>query len=434
MWTDAGPGTRTLETPAPAVRGTPLPIDPHALLTLYTSGSSGTPKPVRKTLAQLDAEVHTLEAQWGALVGSATFFASVPHHHIYGLLFRVLWPLAAGRAFDRASLVEPQQLQQRIVHGGGAAVIVSTPSQLSRWPSCPGSPRLRRTCSFRQAVRWLPGWPANTPLSSARRRSKFMAARKRAALRGGGRDESDAWRPLAGVEVRRDGDADGALSVCSPHLGDTGWHRTDDAVVFDDDGRFRLQGRLDRVIKLDGKRVSLLALEARLESHPYVAQAAVAPLNGAASGPAPDAARPVRERAGAVVVLTQAGSAALHAQGRAQVARTLRRHLAAYFEVVVLPRHWRFRLSLPFDARGKLPAAAIAGAFAPRADGAELLSESRDWRCISLRVARTARTGSFRRSLSWLADLAWRRADRLGDTVCGRPTLTARVSWHRSTG
>ncbi len=78
-------------------RRTSASIDPHAPLTLYTSGSSGTPKPIRKTLAQFNAEVHTLETQWGALVGDATVLGSVPHHHIYGLLFRVFWPLAAGR-------------------------------------------------------------------------------------------------------------------------------------------------------------------------------------------------------------------------------------------------------------------------------------------------------------------------------------------------
>ncbi len=86
----------------PEYVGSSLLIDPHAPLTLYTSGSSGTPKPIRKTLAQFNAEVHTLETQWGALVGDATVLGSVPHHHIYGLLFRVFWLIATGRAFDRA--------------------------------------------------------------------------------------------------------------------------------------------------------------------------------------------------------------------------------------------------------------------------------------------------------------------------------------------
>ena len=340
-------------------------IDPQAPLTLYTSGSSGAPKPIRKTLAQFNAEVHTLEKQWGALVGDATMLASVPHHHIYGLLFRVLWPLAAGRAFDRAISIEPLHLQAQIEQCG-ATVVVSTPAQLSRWPALPGFAALT---------------PAPRAFFSSGGPLALEAAQEYAAAYGaapleiygstetGGiawrrQDQTDAWQPVVGIEVRRD--EDGALNVRSPHLDHTGWHRTDDKIAFDADGRFRLQGRLDRVLKLDGKRVSLPELEARLALHPYVAQAAIVPLEGAS-----------RERVGAVVALTEAGCEALRGDGRVQLARTLRRHLAAYFDVVVLPRHWRFRLTLPFDARGKLPVAAVAAAFEPRADGVEVLAEAR---------------------------------------------------------
>ncbi|CAE6686050.1 D-alanine--D-alanyl carrier protein ligase [Paraburkholderia aspalathi] len=340
-------------------------IDPQAPLTLYTSGSSGAPKPIRKTLAQFNAEVHTLEKQWGALVGDATMLASVPHHHIYGLLFRVLWPLAAGRAFDRAISIEPVHLQAQIEQCG-ATVVVSTPAQLSRWPALPGFAALT---------------PAPRAFFSSGGPLALEAAQEYAAAYGaapleiygstetGGiawrrQDQTDAWQPVVGIEVRRD--EDGALNVRSPHLDHTGWHRTDDKIAFDADGRFRLQGRLDRVLKLDGKRVSLPELEARLALHPYVAQAAIVPLEGAS-----------RERVGAVVALTEAGCEALRDEGRVQLARTLRRHLAAYFDVVVLPRHWRFRLTLPFDARGKLPVAAVAAAFEPRADGVEVLAEAR---------------------------------------------------------
>ncbi|MFM0005904.1 AMP-binding protein [Paraburkholderia dipogonis] len=340
-------------------------IDPQAPLTLYTSGSSGRPKPIRKTLAQFNAEVHTLEKQWGALVGDATMLASVPHHHIYGLLFRVLWPLAAGRAFDRAVSIEPLHLQAQIDRCG-AAVIVSTPAQLSRWPALPGFADLT---------------PAPRAFFSSGGPLALEAAQEYAAAYGaapleiygstetGGiawrrQDQTDAWQPVSGIEVRRD--EDGALNVRSPHLDHAGWHRTDDKIAFDAEGRFRLQGRLDRVLKLDGKRVSLPELEARLALHPYVAQAALVPLEGAS-----------RERVGAVVALTEAGGAALRDDGRVALAKVLRRHLAEYFDVVVLPRHWRFRVTLPFDARGKLPVAAVAAAFEPRVEGMEVLAEAR---------------------------------------------------------
>ncbi|OLL30161.1 AMP-dependent synthetase [Burkholderia sp. SRS-W-2-2016] len=356
------------------------PIDPQAPLTLYTSGSSGTPKPIRKTLAQFNAEVHTLETQWGALIGDATMLASVPHHHIYGLLFRVLWPLAAGRAFDRALGIEPLQLQSRIAQCGATA-IVSTPAQLSRWPALPGfaaldpAPRAFFSSGGPLAADAAQHYAASYGAAPL----EIYGSTETGGIAWRRQDEGDAWQPVAGAEVRRDDD-DGALCVRSPHLDHTDWHRTGDRIAFDADGRFRLQGRLDRVLKLDGKRVSLPELEARLALHPYVAQAALVSLDGAS-----------RERVGAVVALTGAGSAALLEDGRVALAKVLRRHLADYFDAVVLPRHWRFRVSLPFDARGKLPASAVAAAFAPRAEGMEVLAEARsgDTLQIELRVPPT---------------------------------------------
>jgi acyl-coenzyme A synthetase/AMP-(fatty) acid ligase/3-hydroxymyristoyl/3-hydroxydecanoyl-(acyl carrier protein) dehydratase len=340
-------------------------IDPDAPLTLFTSGSSGAPKPIHKTLGQFNAEVHTLEAQWGGLVGDATMLASVPHHHIYGLLFRLLWPLAAGRAFDRTISIEPLHLQQRIDRCG-ATVVVSTPAQLSRWPALSGfatlSPAPRAFFSSGGPLAAEAAFQYTNAFDAAP--FEIYGSTETGGIAWRRQDESDAWQPVTGIEVRRD--EDGALNVRSPHLGHDGWHRTDDAISLDDDGRFRLWGRLDRVIKLDGKRVSLPELEARLALHPCVAQAAVVPLEGA-----------TRERIGALVALSDAGSDALQGEGRLALAKTLRRHLAAYFDVVVLPRHWRFRIALPFDARGKLPVAAVTAAFGSRPDGVEVLAEAR---------------------------------------------------------
>ncbi|HXZ08105.1 MAG TPA: AMP-binding protein [Paraburkholderia sp.] len=356
---------RSLATSAPLSESLRVSIDPLAPLTLFTSGSSGTPKPIHKTLAQFNAEVHTLEAQWGALLGNATVLASVPHHHIYGLLFRLLWPLAAGRAFDRSLSIEPAQLQTRIDQCGATAV-VSTPAQLSRWPALSGFAALSPVpCVFfssggplaaEAAMEYATAFDAAPVEIYGSTETGGIAWRRQ--------NESAAWRALTGIEVRRD--QDGALNVRSPHLGHDDWHRTDDSIAFDDDGRFRLCGRLDRVIKLAGKRIALPELEARLALHPFVAQAAVVPLEGA-----------TRERVGALVALTEAGNEALQRDGRVALAKTLRRHLAAYFDVVALPRRWRFRLALPFDARGKLPAAAVTAAFDARADGVEVLAEAR---------------------------------------------------------
>ncbi|HTH74252.1 MAG TPA: AMP-binding protein [Trinickia sp.] len=338
-------------------------IDADAPLTLYTSGSSGTPKAVRKTLAQFDAEVRTLDTQWGALLAGSTMLASVPHRHIYGLLFRVLWPLAAGRPFDRSNCAEPLQLQARLARVGKAAV-VSSPAQLARWIELPGFDTLSPApCAF-----FSSGGPLGEE-AATRYAQRFGGAPFEiyGSTETGGiawrqRHLGEAWQAVPGAVLRADDD--GALLVRSPHLGHDLWHRTDDAVAFDRDGRFTLKGRLDRVVKLDGKRVSLPEIETNLARHPYVAQAAAVVLPGAA-----------RERLGMLVALTREGESALAADGRIALAKSLRAHLAEYVEAVVLPRRWRFCTALPFDARGKLPVAAVAAAFDARPQGMEVLAQ-----------------------------------------------------------
>lgn len=364
---EAGAVSMPVPMPVPAASRT---IAADAPITLYTSGSSGAAKPVRKTLAQFDAEVRTLQGEWGARIGAAVTLSSVPHHHIYGLLFRLFWPLAAGRAFDRALSSEPLHWRARTA-ACGAAIVVSTPSQLARWPQLPGFAAPSAEPPAAPVLFFSSGGPLPAEAAAAYAAGfgaapfEIFGSTETGGIAWRRQDLDAGWQPFAGIAARRD--EDGALSLRSAHLGHDGWHRTDDSVRFDAHGRFALTGRLDRVVKLDGKRVSLPELEARIAEHRFVAQAAAAVVDGAS-----------RERVGVVAVLSEAGREALLAQGRLALAASLRHELSAYFDAAALPRHWRFRLAMPFDARGKLPAAAVAGALAPTPEGYELLAEWRD--------------------------------------------------------
>ena len=69
---------------------------------------------MRKYLAQFETEVAAQEALWGPALGEAAIVATSPHQHIYGLLFRLFWPLAAGRPFDAVTCAQPEELRQRL--------------------------------------------------------------------------------------------------------------------------------------------------------------------------------------------------------------------------------------------------------------------------------------------------------------------------------
>jgi acyl-coenzyme A synthetase/AMP-(fatty) acid ligase len=328
------------------------PLAPRAaLIDLFTSGSSGEPKRVEKSLAQLETEAGVLEACWGEAIGRATVVATVPHHHIYGLLFRLVWPLGAGRPFDAALCADPALLHERLARAGDA-VIVSSPAHLARLPE------LIELESLRPATRAIFSSGGPLPATAAlefKRRLGAAPIEVYGSTETGGvawRTQSDgedgaAWTPFPGMAI--EADAEGALRLRSPYLPDGGWLTLGDAVELLADGRFRLKGRLDRVAKIEGKRVSLPELEQGLRQHPWVLDAAVVPLAGR------------REKLGAIVVLRE--PARLRDEGRQRLVAALRASLLERFDRVVVPRHWRFAQRLPTDERGKLSAQALSALF-----------------------------------------------------------------------
>lgn len=326
-------------------------LDPrHAMIDLFTSGSSGEPKRVEKTLAQLETESAALEACWGASIGASVMVATVPHHHIYGMLFRLFWPVSAGRPFDAALCADPQQLLSALARVPEAA-LVSSPAHLTRLPE------LIDLESLRPATRRIFSSGGPLPAEAAvafKRRLGASPTEIYGSTESGGiawreQDGSEAgacWQPFAGIATRLD--PQGALCVRSPYLADEAWLTMGDAAELLAGGRFRLKGRLDRVVKIEGKRISLPELEHALRQHPWVLDAAVVPL----AGP--------REALGAVVVLREASRLG---GGREPVIGTLREFLLERFERVLVPRQWRFPERLPADERGKLTAAGLGAMF-----------------------------------------------------------------------
>ena len=328
-----------------------LPAAAQCQLALYTSGSSGAPKRVDKTLAQLDRELENLHALWGGVLAHSSVLATVPHHHIYGMLFRLLLPLAAGRPADEATSVDPVELRAAAARRG-RHVLVSTPAHLSRFPELLALAQWQRP-----EMIFSSGGPLAAP-TAALYREAFGAAPVEVfgstetggvawRQRDGAADE-EAWRPFPGIAVSVDDE--GALVLDSAYLPGRDW-RMDDAATLLGDGRFVLRGRLDRVVKIEGKRLSLPELEQRLQSHEWVATAYVVPL------PAP-------LRLGAVVVPTRDGAAALERLGARAMGEALRRHLAPAFDATLVPKRFRFVKELPVSERGKVVPQVLAKLFA----------------------------------------------------------------------
>ena len=171
------------------------------------------------------------------------------------------------------------------------------------------------------------------------------------------------WQPFAGITLSQD--SDGALLIASPYLPVGHIEHTADAARIAADGRFELLGRLDRIVKLEEKRISLPMLENALLTHPWVAEARLGVV------------QENRASLGALLVLSDAGLHALRNGGRRGLTQALRQHLSQHCETLALPRRWRLLRQLPLNAQGKLPQREVdALLLAPRTKVPEVLEQS----------------------------------------------------------
>ncbi|HEY2734154.1 MAG TPA: AMP-binding protein, partial [Polyangiales bacterium] len=323
----------------------------RVLVTVYTSGSTGVPIASRKTAGQLLGESETLRDTF-AITRESCVLASVPAHHIYGLLFSIAMPLAAGARFVRATPLHMTVIEELAVRHRATA-LVSVPAHLHALAQSPLGSLAAIRCIFSSG--------APLPDATAQTLHRKFGVEVREVL-GSTETGGYAWRaaerpnapfrPFAGVDVSVG--EDDRLLLRSPLLEPALVQplACPDRIALHDDGSFRHLGRSDGVVKIAGTRVSLPELEARVRA-----------IDG------------VRDAAAIAIEATQARGQELWlvvATDEGRELATLRSALLRHYEPVVLPRRVRFVSALPREATGKLPRANLLALFANKSEPAAI--------------------------------------------------------------
>jgi acyl-coenzyme A synthetase/AMP-(fatty) acid ligase len=323
-------------------------LDPATPLSFFTSGSTGAPKRVSKTLAHLDREAQAVDALLGSIVPRGVRVRStVTHQHVYGLTFRLCWPLASGRPFTSVS---NEYWETALAALNRDEALITSPAHLTRLAGIAPLPPARHPSLVLSAGAPLGdeaaeiaagvfGVPVTEIFGSTETGAIAWRRRDRAAA---------TWCPLPGVTI--ESNPDGLLCVRAPHVpGDE--YVGSDRVVIEADGNFRFQGRNDSIVKIEGQRVSLPELEEHLRRLPWITDVAVVVLDEAAG------------QLAAAVVPSTTGAAILAEIGAFRFGRRLRRALAETQEPAGLPRRWRFIDALPSGTLGKRRATDIVRLF-----------------------------------------------------------------------
>jgi acyl-coenzyme A synthetase/AMP-(fatty) acid ligase len=311
----------------------------RSTLTLFTSGTTGEPQAIQKALWQLQAEVDVLEQLWGVVLAQSEVLATVSHQHIYGLLFKVLWPLASGRCFHSHLYLSPESLLKAA--NRKPSYWVASPAQLKRLDELTPWPEIRQLKAIFSSG-------GNLELEAAKQIEQ-QSGHEIIDIYGSSETGGIAWRkpvldehwlPFSGVNIMPL--ADQKYLLRSSYLPIDAPYLLNDRLEWCADGRFRLLGRTDRIVKVEEKRLSLAEMEQALQQSDWVEQAHCR-LRG-----------DMRTRIAAVIILTTQGLDYLNQHGRSALIKRLRNQLLHVFETVVLPKKWLFMKQLLLTTQGKI--------------------------------------------------------------------------------
>lgn len=320
----------------------------QAQLYFYTSGSTGEPKKIPRTLKQLLNEVQGLSQSF-SFDEHAIAIATVSHQHIYGLLFKLLLPLATGRSFYVPQMAFPEdvvQAQKQLEKLGLSNYLISSPALLKRWTTDVILQQCQMVFSsggkLESGVRLL----LNRPIIEVLGSSETGGIAHRA-------QDEDAWSAFSNVAIRI---KDQQLMVKSNHAYEDDWITTGDGAAWSDATcqTFKLLGRTDRIIKLEEKRLSLDAIEQSIQALDAVQQCHVLVLE-----------HEHRQILGCIVVLKEDAREQLQQLGKSAFVGHLKQQLKDNLETIAIPRQWRFLSQLPQNSQSKLNKSYLQTLFKP---------------------------------------------------------------------
>ena len=292
--------------PAPLPR---LPRERRAMM-VYTSGTTGRPKGVVTTHANLESQIRCLVDAWGWTPADRIVLV-LPLHHVHGIVNVLACALWSGAVCEMLPAFETDAVWERLASGEptlfmavptiyrkliAAWEAADSPRQ-SRWSA--GAARLRLMVSGSAAlpVQTLARWREITGHTLLERYGMTEIGMALSNPLHGDRRAGSVGTPLPGMEVRlvdEQGEPvmDGMPGEIEVRGGNVfleywgrpdatreafrnGWFRTGDVAVLEG-GAYRILGRTSvDIIKTGGYKVSALEIEEVLRTHPAIAECAV---------------------------------------------------------------------------------------------------------------------------------------------------------------
>lgn len=307
-------------------------IDENLNVNFYTSGFTGFPKLIEKTLKQFEAEALKIIGEFGDSLKDSIFVYSVPHYHSYGFVFDFLVPyiLELKLADNRINYLETLNNFEEYKN----ITFITNPAFLKRIDKS----------SLKIKSKW-------TVFSSTGALDKEVndlcietfntdAIEIYGSTEGGGmayrkRSEKDLWTRLKIVKLKVN--ENGSLFCSSGYTGEGFWVHVGDVVDMKNEDEFELLGREDSIVKIEGKRISVQQIDRQiLEDKNFKDSYTIY------------CKSENREYVASFIVLSDADA------NEEDMRKYLKDYLKGYFDKIVIPKKIYFTEIIPRNEMGKI--------------------------------------------------------------------------------
>ena len=317
-------------------------------ISLFTSGSTGERKEIKKSLSQFNEEIAVLSDKW-KFFKKQSVISTVSHQHIYGLLFKVLWPLATKRPFLVHDCLFEDELNNAFTLYS-KSILLSCPAHLDALIQFPEQNFLKNRQIYSS------GAPLNSKTAEALKNiSGISPIEVFGSTETGGiawrqQAESTNWSTLDKVIISNDSQK--TLSVKSPFCEiQNAWYKTGDKADILNENTFTHLGRKDRIVKVSGKRLSLDEMEKKINDSELIEECKIIVVT--------EKSQTARESTAAIIKLSSQGKETLQNIGRRQLAQLIKGELKSFYTPVLIPRFWRYVEDFPKNSQGKLESALL---------------------------------------------------------------------------
>lgn len=301
------------------------------ILTLFTSGSTGLPKPIDKSVSQLEKEIQILIDNWGSF-SNDLFVASVSHEHMYGLTFKIMLALSTKIPFICESVVYQEQLaiyqQKQIIYITTPSIIKNLddnlpPIKCDKVISSGGKLSYEEALCCQRNFNVLP----NEIYGSSE--TGIIATRQQ-------HTSTTPWQLFSSIHIEQ---AQQPLLI-SPLL--TKPEPLNDKIKKVDERHFHLYGRQDKIVKISENRVSLTYIERKIQQLEQVDEVIIIPLE-----------QNNRTILGAVIALSSPYKSLLKQYDYLKLTQYFRLLLKDILSLNEIPKKWRFVEFIPKNSQGK---------------------------------------------------------------------------------